>query len=87
MFQTIGYPSKGPGVYHPPEPSTLVVSSLRTHSYIFQATDGYTESVSLGQFGDVFEKLLTWHPVSDVSYSGKTAKIRSDVVRYIGIHE
>ena len=32
-------------------------------------------------------KLLTWHPVSDVSYSGKTAKIRSDVVRYIDNHE
>jgi hypothetical protein len=30
-------------------------------------------------------KLLTWHPVSDVSYSGKITKIRSAVVRYIDI--
>jgi len=44
-------------VYHPSEPSTLVVSPFRTHSYIFQATDGYIECVFLGQFGDVVEKL------------------------------
>ncbi len=31
-------------------------------------------------------KLLTWHPVTDVSYSRETSKIRNDVVRYIDIY-
>ena len=30
-------------------------------------------------------KLLTWHPVTDVSFSKNTSKIRNDVVRYIDI--
>ncbi|MHA1666206.1 MAG: hypothetical protein ACTSW7_02430, partial [Candidatus Thorarchaeota archaeon] len=32
-------------------------------------------------------KLLTWHPVTDVSYSRETSKIRDDVIRYIDIYE
>lgn len=30
-------------------------------------------------------KLLTWHPVIDISYSREATKIRNDVVRYINI--